>query len=956
MPLDPPPAPAPALPAALDPAAAAAPLDLTPLRAHYLKKELLRRAVSDELSALARPDALALLGPPFRPLSAGAPPPSTRDLPILRFVFHQFVLTFPLLRNAPPSFYSNKIQVFAEQLLARNLSSSDDREADTKRHRLALRLQRYFVLLLSSAIATTPPEQVVHFSPADAQRLAVSEVRAADGASRGGQPLFEVNIIAVRLVYQRGLMTRSHEQFLVRTRRGRFPDCIEETIVARRHGDFGRLADTLRAQFPENDVPSPPAKDHTHVRVPEDDGDPAPPGSMPGSGGRVPLDAMEPEPVKLSREKNRLTLRAYLRTLLSSPDLADSATMRVFLMNEPTELTLDEARDAAAREALDLARQTEAARFATETTARVEALQSYLSAFKADLVQPDGLARVFATIKRVPRISQLPPSYRAVVAWGRISAASSLFHMFRRSDRSSELLSQLKRIHSMMPYRILRGILKISNPVAMIRAGLDLFLAQPFGQKSLVQRMFLSGISEELRELNHVQDAIEEKIADPDLAQRVYTYVSLQPAEQDTIRGQAEKPGWDLMSAILRSRLCGPPLTREQVPRCSRAAASHARYMCYRQHLAAHGNLDEDPGPPDDAAWLFEDLHVLLRMALRARDKEQMLALLSEEVTANLLKDVVTILYAPLAQVYKAANIADSLGDLQAFISDLISTVDGLDQVNFPDAAPGSAGAQHTVQVFVDLVARHEQAFYTFVYNVHSRGAGLFDGLMDWLQRFINLVRGPEVASAEGEHPNTEQVQPPTRGGGLGTLDLEILLPVAPAQRAALLAEADKLVAHAYQTKMARELRVRRKLARQKMATEADQLLAGLRAPAGNEEEWSTADDAAFSGEVMKHLGFSGNVRDEVVEATLDGVADSGESSDSEESFDDEEEYSLPLDRETIVDAWGNRNVPVPPPQRGTERTGPPGDPPAPELTAIPELVPMFIELVRPLACPLTRE
>jgi hypothetical protein len=45
-----------------------------------------------------------------------------------------------------------------------------------------------------------------------------------------------------------------------------------------------------------------------------------------------------------------------------------------------------------------------------------------------------------------------------------------------------------------------------------------------------------------------------------------------------------------------------------------------------------------------------------------------------------LLKDIITIFYAPLAQVYKAANIADSISDLQTFINDLIRTVEQVDE------------------------------------------------------------------------------------------------------------------------------------------------------------------------------------------------------------------------------------------------------------------------------------
>lgn len=44
------------------------------------------------------------------------------------------------------------------------------------------------------------------------------------------------------------------------------------------------------------------------------------------------------------------------------------------------------------------------------------------------------------------------------------------------------------------------------------------------------------------------------------------------------------------------------------------------------------------------------------------------------------MKDIITIFYAPLAQVYKAASIADSLGDMQNFINDLIKTVDDVEE------------------------------------------------------------------------------------------------------------------------------------------------------------------------------------------------------------------------------------------------------------------------------------
>ena len=83
--------------------------------------------------------------------------------------------------------------------------------------------------------------------------------------------------------------------------------------------------------------------------------------------------------------------------------------------------------------------------------------------------------------------------------------ASTVFHHYIAADDASESLAGLKRIHGSMPYFMLKAALKISNPVAMIRSAsllvltvsvanavcvgvLDLFLAQPFGGRSLLQR------------------------------------------------------------------------------------------------------------------------------------------------------------------------------------------------------------------------------------------------------------------------------------------------------------------------------------------------------------------------------------------------------------------------------------------------------------------------------------
>lgn len=68
------------------------------------------------------------------------------------------------------------------------------------------------------------------------------------------------------------------------------------------------------------------------------------------------------------------------------------------------------------------------------------------------------------------------------------SLASTVFQNFVAADNASETFAGLKRIHGLMPYFMLKAALKISNPMGMIRGVLDLFMAQPFGGRSLLQR------------------------------------------------------------------------------------------------------------------------------------------------------------------------------------------------------------------------------------------------------------------------------------------------------------------------------------------------------------------------------------------------------------------------------------------------------------------------------------
>lgn len=94
-----------------------------------------------------------------------------------------------------------------------------------------------------------------------------------------------------------------------------------------------------------------------------------------------------------------------------------------------------------------------------------------------------------------------------------------------------------------------------------------------------------------------------------------------------------------------------------------------------------------------------------------------------------------------------------------------------------------------TVQAFIDLIQRHEQSFYYFVHKVHSKGEGLFDSLMRWIEMFLTVVRE-----------------------GLGEpLSLEFLLPHTGKERTEILEEVDKVATYHYKLKVLYEDKLRRR-------------------------------------------------------------------------------------------------------------------------------------------------
>ena len=124
------------------------------------------------------------------------------------------------------------------------------------------------------------------------------------------------------------------------------------------------------------------------------------------------------------------------------------------------------------------------------------------------------------------------------------------------------------------------------------------------------------------------------------------------------------------------------------------------------------------------------------------------------------------------------------------------------------------------------------------MHNVHSKGQGLFDALMSWIELFLNYARD-----------------------GLTPIDLEFLLPHESPERMRILSEVDAVAQYHYRLKVAHEEKVRRRFQTQ---------------PG---DGGSSAEEAALLESVMASLSLSETA-----------VAEGGEIDDEEEEDEEEDE------------------------------------------------------------------
>ncbi|KAK5127110.1 hypothetical protein LTR85_008470 [Meristemomyces frigidus] len=763
---------------------------LTGKQEHYLKRELIAQQTKWEVEELSHPTALQRFGAPFRSEAGEVlPEDSELPLLRYIFVRHVRNFPF-LNQAKEKEFWQDKLQVFLESFANKHISSSEDRLEETKRAKLAIKASKLVELMMVSGIPTASGyEERIRFSEMEVVDRGANEqglvVNVPQGHEING---WDVNVAGVRIVKQkRHVRHHAHAEFILRVKRrdepeiyvarrfGEFskmhkklrlelPGKVLPPLPRKNKAHSYYSGDDDSDDESLNSVSmselNAPATDNTGSEASSGGGFRGYLASWTGGGSsnrharnqsrfsaaatsspRASIDSgarstagasptrnlvATEQPHVLFREEQRVSLRAFLRGFLSNEAIANSTAMYDFLTHSPITPTAEEVVDIDRRKAMDEKRLEEQRRFFEVARARAAELDVHMEKFRRKVIERDGLRDLFAEIKRKDKIADLEPEYKKFAEWLRIEVAATLYHLFLAEDNSPELFAQAKRIHSLVPYGALKQVIRFTNPAAVMSSVLDIFMAQPLGAKSLLQRIFGLALGDGIRSIQKSIDALTAKIDEPVFCEKIRNYTDADEEVKRHVRNEAMQEHTDLLVKVLQSEDVQPELAPEQVGRAFNA------YVAWDNAVE---NVDDSMRA---GAELYAQLKQLLKLHTRQRDKKMMLEMVEEPNTLRLFRDLFTIFYEPLVRVYKSANVYNSVTDFARFADDAIATIEKAQRQDV------SADPNQTVQSFIDLCERHEEDLYKFIHEVHIHDNGLFDKLMTWIEGILDFLRnGP---------------------------------------------------------------------------------------------------------------------------------------------------------------------------------------------------------------------
>lgn len=734
----------------------------------------------------------------------------TTEFPILSHFLHNFIMTFPLLSGDmvnDSTFWQGKVQVFFEHFMGMPFSSSFDREQLTKRRKLSLKMSKAILLFYNSGIAVSKETdyyandnyQLVHDSE-KATKLNKFTMPSKESLKYllTDEPVFlngiDINIISVidesnlpiqlrpkknkntagswiksnlgvDLAKLSIIESSKHKRyyFIIKVRT-KDPDGT--FCIYRSYSDFKKLAHNLKSCFPGKNIPKLPHKNKMGASIHHLDKASAS-HSRTADGKEIGEDEIDYEEFEenielnkniLPRERMRTSLRQYLRILCKDKEISISLPLKLFMFSESTRISCDAftdkiKHDIENREHVDLTNLENQMLFQKIAFERSLRLQNSLKEFKTSLLKDEKfLLSIFRELKEKREPSDLSPVLRDFFDWCKIYISATIYQMFLGNDGSYELYSQVRRLHKLVPYTVMTQILRFTNPLAIMKGMMDLFMAQPFGGHSLLQTIFSTILTDDLKSKYKLVLDLENVIKSTHpYGKDICTFLekSILENEQgtfvnmDTVHDEAAMMNMPMCIIMAMKGMEMGFISSDTLAELMESFTYWKKEQISGDNpISVHSN----DSVSDTKGIYFLRVKEYLHLLIEERDKRLMKQLWDDPELSQLLKAMVTLFYGPMIRVFKIAQMDVAFKNFERFMDDLIDLLDSI-----IDGNKGSTTMSGIVDDINLLVNKHETSFYQFAHDIYVNDSeGIFEGFIKWFSSIINFLQNSKYSALSG--------------------------------------------------------------------------------------------------------------------------------------------------------------------------------------------------------------
>ncbi|CAR24241.1 Lec1p [Lachancea thermotolerans CBS 6340] len=550
-------------------------------------------------------------------------------------------------------------------------------------------------------------------------------------------------------------------------------------FINKKYSDFKRLVSDLNKEFPGKELPKLPHQSKvgvsstTSFEAPSDKSNTSQPSTprekivstfseeassleaMPdealirgGDDDDDFQDAAETVTKHLPREKLRTSLRKFLRVLVEDNEVAQGVSLKKFVRGSKLEyaaLPPPVLQDMKSREAVDvvnLENQIVFQKLAFEQTLQ---LQNAMKEFKTSVLEDeDYLLKLFQEIKVKDCVEQLSPALKGFMGWCRINLSATIYQTFLGNDGGYELFTQVKRLHRLLPYTVMIQILKITNPMAIMKGMMDLFMARPFGGNSLLQNMFSSVLSDDLKSQLKLAKELEESAARESnfgsevskvLASAIFDNEDGKLLDMQAVHDEAVEMNMPL--AIVLAMKCNEKgyLSHDAL---GELIESYSLWKTQENTTSeALFKTDSSTSIEDVPGLYFSHIKSLLQIYIRERDKRLMKQIWQDPELSQLLKSIVALFYEPMVRIFRVSRMDVAFRNFERFMNDLVSLLDGV--INGRNSFSTSF---NVVDAINKLVEKHENSLYQFIHEICMHDTEkTFEGMITYLTSIVKFLQ-----------------------------------------------------------------------------------------------------------------------------------------------------------------------------------------------------------------------